>query len=73
MELDINKAAGMILAAAERGVGGSMMPYAVAYAKHLPTVSEDELPDQILYTLSNLGGWKGEEARLVKSYLKSML
>ena len=73
MELDINKAAGMILSAAERGEGGPFMPYAVAYAKHLPTSSETELPDQILYTLNNLGGWRGEQARLVKSYLKSLL
>ena len=32
----------------------------------------NELKVQILYILSNLGGWKGEEDREVKKFLKSI-
>ena len=43
--------------------------------KHKPTgkmMVDNELKVQILYILSNLGGWKGEEAREIKKFLKSI-
>lgn len=44
--------------------------YAKAYAlRGLPMVGED-LKTQILYVLSNTGGWRGPEAKEVKAVLK---
>jgi len=46
--------------------------YAKAYAHLLPCVSGEALSVQILYVLSNLSHWRGEEASQVKESLRAI-
>ena len=46
-------------------------PYARSYANKGLYMEGEELDTQILYVLSNLGGWRGERAREVKKALRS--
>lgn len=47
--------------------------YAAAYAREgLSFQREDEVDNQIPYILSNLSGWRGEEAQKVKKLLKEL-
>lgn len=43
---------------------------AQTYARAGLTMWGESLKGQIPYILSNLGGWRGERARVVKQYLK---
>lgn len=49
-----------------------LIPYAQSYAQAALdyNMSGNELQVQLLYVLSNLGGWRGEQARRVKQVLK---
>jgi len=52
---------------------GAMVNYAKAYAQAgLYMESAKEIQVQILYILSNLSTWKGEEAKKVKTTLKNL-
>jgi len=45
----------------------------IAHEKTGKTMVGEELRVQILYVLSNLGNWRGERAREVKSVLKKVI
>lgn len=46
-------------------------PYALSYARVAQYLTGEALRVQILYVLSNTGGWRGEKAREVKAVLKA--
>jgi len=52
-------------------------PYAQAYLKAIPDAVEhygtDGFKTQLLYVMSNLAGWRGENARRCKGILKAYL
>jgi hypothetical protein len=71
--MDILTARNKIMAAAQRSKPGSNLQYAAAYAVHLSHhLPPEDLHMQALYTLSNLQHWRGEEAREVKAFLKTL-
>lgn len=50
----------------------ALLQYAALYAEQMPGMSGHELHVQALYTLSNLSAWRGETAKAVKAYLKTL-
>lgn len=59
-----------IIAAASKSQGGNIQ-YAASYARAGLGMIGEERRVQALYILSNLSGWRGEEAKAVKEALKS--
>jgi len=50
--------------------GSGLMDYAKTYAQAGLSLSGEALQLQIPYVLSNLGGWRGPEARVTKEFLR---
>lgn len=69
-----NEAIDAIVKAADKAAPGTLIQYAAAYALQMRHMEEgsEELHVQALYTLSNLDRWRGETAKQVKAYLKTL-
>jgi len=78
---EIKKACDVICRAARLSYSknpGGLLQYAGIYAKklkHLLTCggSQNEIYQQMIYTRSNLSGWRGEEAQNVRKYFDYLL
>lgn len=66
-----------LLSIVQRKATGSNAAYAKAYANEAMNAyyqyGVDGLKTQVAYTLSNLSGWRGEEAKSVKAQLKKLI
>ncbi|AXP07810.1 hypothetical protein SmphiM6_119 [Sinorhizobium phage phiM6] len=62
-----------VLKAASKAKPSAMIQYAAAYARAgLGMHGKEEIRVQCLYLLSNLGTWRGDEAKEVKARLKEL-
>ena len=59
-----------IILAANRLRARGLIHYAAAYAKADATMTGRDWEVQCLYILNNLSGWRGDEAKAVKAFLK---
>lgn len=69
MELTFHDCCRAVIKAAEHSQGGNLQ-FAAAYAYRGLDQTAEFRRVQSLYTLSNLAGWRGDEARAVKAALK---
>lgn len=70
--MDVSNAVRLIQEAAERG-RGTHLQVAASYAKSMLDMSGNNLKTQSLYVLSNLQYWKGDTAKEVKTFLRTLV
>lgn len=68
---EFTDACNRVIHAANFAEDGAMIKYAASYARAgLVMHDREEVRVQALYILSNLGGWRGADARATKDVLK---
>lgn len=70
--MDIQTAIREINKAAQSAKPGALIHYAATYANAMRGMEGYELHVQSLYVLNNLSAWRGETAREVKAFLKTL-
>ena len=68
--LTYDECARRIITAADKTKPGALVQYAATYASAGRGMQGEKLRVQILYVMSNLSMWRGEEAREVKEALR---